>query len=48
MPKITLNGEEYEVDQGKTVIQVADDVGVRIPRYCYHLISASRVAAGCV
>ena len=36
MPKITINGEVYEVDPGKTVIQVADEVGVEIPRYCYH------------
>ncbi len=36
MPKITINGEIYEVDAGKTVIQVADEVGVEIPRYCYH------------
>ena len=36
MPKITINGEVYEVDPGKTIIQVADEVGVDIPRYCYH------------
>lgn len=36
MPKLTLNGEVYEVDSGQTVIQAADAVGVPIPRYCYH------------
>jgi NADH-quinone oxidoreductase subunit G len=36
MPKITLNGEVYEAESGQTIIQVADEVGVRIPRYCYH------------
>ena len=36
MPKLTLNGEVYQVQSGKTVIQVADEVGVGIPRYCYH------------
>jgi NADH-quinone oxidoreductase subunit G len=36
MPKLTLNGEVYTVDSGKTIIEVADEVGVRIPRYCYH------------
>jgi NADH-quinone oxidoreductase subunit G len=36
MPRITLNGEVYETDPGRTIIQVADEVGVRIPRYCYH------------
>ena len=36
MPKITLNGEVYEARGDQTIIQVADEVGVRIPRYCYH------------
>jgi NADH-quinone oxidoreductase subunit G len=36
MPKVTLNGQVYEVEKGKTIIQVADEVGVHIPRYCYH------------
>src|SRR6266704_4308000 len=36
MPKLTIDGQTYEAEKGKTVIQVADDVGVEIPRYCYH------------
>jgi NADH-quinone oxidoreductase subunit G len=36
MPKLTLNGQVYEVEKGRTIIQVADEVGVHIPRYCYH------------
>lgn len=36
MPKITINGQVFEAEKGKTVIQVADEVGVQIPRYCYH------------
>ncbi len=36
MPKVTLNGEEYDAENGRTIIQVADEVGIRIPRYCYH------------
>jgi NADH-quinone oxidoreductase subunit G len=36
MPKITINDQVYEAEKGKTVIQVADEVGVQIPRYCYH------------
>ncbi len=36
MPKVTINDQEYEVESGKTIIQVADEVGVQIPRYCYH------------
>ncbi|HYR88752.1 MAG TPA: 2Fe-2S iron-sulfur cluster-binding protein [Terriglobia bacterium] len=36
MPKLTIDGQTYEAEKGKTIIQVADDVGVQIPRYCYH------------
>jgi NADH-quinone oxidoreductase subunit G len=36
MPKVTINGQVYEAEKGQTVIQVADDIGVQIPRYCYH------------
>jgi len=36
MPKITINDQVYEVPAGKTIIQVADEVGIQIPRYCYH------------
>ena len=36
MPRVTINGQVYEAEKGKTIIQVADDVGVEIPRYCYH------------
>ena len=36
MPKVTINGEVYEAEKGRTVIQVADEIGVQIPRYCYH------------
>src|SRR5215813_1595752 len=36
MPKVTLNGQVYEVEKGQTIIQVADEVGIHIPRYCYH------------
>jgi NADH-quinone oxidoreductase subunit G len=36
MPKVTINGQTFEAEKGKTIIQVADEVGVLIPRYCYH------------
>jgi NADH-quinone oxidoreductase subunit G len=36
MPKVTINGQVYEAQKGQTIIQVADEVGVQIPRYCYH------------
>src|SRR6478672_3758054 len=34
--KITIDGKEVITTKGKTVIQVADELGVPIPRYCYH------------
>src|SRR5207247_10705340 len=36
MPKITLNGQIYDASAGKKIIEVADEVGIEIPRYCYH------------
>ena len=33
---ITINGKEYKVDPGQTVMQAADHCGYRIPRLCYH------------
>src|SRR5437762_13200316 len=36
MPKITLNDQTYDAPPGKTIIQLADEVGIEIPRYCYH------------
>ncbi len=36
MPKITIDGKEYDVAAGKTVLQACLDAGVFIPHYCYH------------
>jgi NADH-quinone oxidoreductase subunit G len=36
MPKVTINGKEVEVEAGTTIMAAADQVGIRIPRYCYH------------
>lgn len=36
MPNITINGKQYEVEEGLTLIQVCDMFGVQIPRFCYH------------
>jgi len=33
---ITINGKEYKVDSGQTIMQAADKCGYRIPRLCYH------------
>ncbi|HEY3137120.1 MAG TPA: molybdopterin-dependent oxidoreductase [Blastocatellia bacterium] len=37
MPKFTLNGQEIEAKPGQTIIQAAQDHGVEIPFYCYHV-----------
>jgi NADH-quinone oxidoreductase subunit G len=36
MPKCTIDGREIEVPAGTTVIQAAETLGIRIPRFCWH------------
>ena len=36
MPKLTIDGREVEVEAGLTVLQAAEQIGVEIPRFCYH------------
>ncbi len=36
MPIIRINRREVEVDEGTTIMQAADKLGIHIPRYCYH------------
>ena len=36
MPKLKINGTEVEVEQGTSIIQAAEQIGVEIPRFCYH------------
>ncbi|MBM3216265.1 2Fe-2S iron-sulfur cluster binding domain-containing protein [Candidatus Poribacteria bacterium] len=36
MAKITIDGKEYTVSDGITVVQAAAEVGITIPHYCYH------------
>jgi NADH-quinone oxidoreductase subunit G len=36
MPKCTIDGKEIEVANGTTVIQAAEQLGIRIPRFCWH------------
>ena len=33
---IQLNDIEYQVEPGQMLIEVADDNGIEIPRFCYH------------
>ncbi len=36
MVQIFINGKPFKVDEGITVIQACEDVGIEIPRFCYH------------
>jgi NADH-quinone oxidoreductase subunit G len=41
MPTITVDGASYEVQEGRTILQALDDLGVlmsqvEIPHYCWH------------
>ncbi|MBI4227104.1 MAG: (2Fe-2S)-binding protein [Candidatus Omnitrophica bacterium] len=36
MPTLTIDGQQVTVPPGTTIIQAADQLGITIPRYCYH------------
>jgi NADH-quinone oxidoreductase subunit G len=36
MPTLTIDGQEVTVDPGTTVLQACEEVGVEVPRFCYH------------
>lgn len=36
MPKLTIDGQEIEVEQGTVLIQACESLGIEIPRFCYH------------
>ena len=36
MPKLTIDGQEIEVEAGTTIIQAAQLLGIEVPRFCYH------------
>ena len=36
MPTLTIDGREITVEPGTTVIQAAEQLGIFIPRYCWH------------
>lgn len=45
MATIEIDGKTLEVENGKMIIEVADDAGIYIPRFCYH--KKLSVAANC-
>ncbi|MDD2325844.1 MAG: NADH-quinone oxidoreductase subunit NuoG [Alphaproteobacteria bacterium] len=36
MIKLTINGQEVEVAEGTSVLQACEQLGIEIPRFCYH------------
>jgi NADH-quinone oxidoreductase subunit G len=36
MPKLTIDGMEITVEPGTSIIQAAEQLGIEIPRFCYH------------
>ncbi len=36
MPRVEIDGRSIEVEDGLTVIQAADRLGIEIPHYCWH------------
>jgi NADH-quinone oxidoreductase subunit G len=36
MPKLTIDGMEIEVEPGTSVLQACEQLGIEIPRFCYH------------
>jgi NADH-quinone oxidoreductase subunit G len=45
MPKITVNGQTLEVQDGVTILQAAEQAGAEVPVFCYH--SRLSVAGNC-
>jgi NADH-quinone oxidoreductase subunit G len=36
MPKLTIDGLEIEVAPGTSVLQACEQLGIEVPRFCYH------------
>ena len=45
MPSLTIDGKQVSVADGTTVIEAAEELGIYIPRYCYH--PALSIAGNC-
>jgi NADH-quinone oxidoreductase subunit G len=45
MATIEINGQKFDVNGSKMIIEVADEAGIHIPRFCYH--KKLSVAANC-
>ncbi len=36
MPKLTIDGQAVDVPEGTSILQACEQLGVEIPRFCYH------------
>ncbi len=45
MITVKINDREYQVEEGKTILEVAKEFGIDIPHYCYH--PALSIAGNC-
>lgn len=45
MATIEINGKKFEAENGKMIIEVADEANIHIPRFCYH--KKLSIAANC-
>src|SRR5471030_1566627 len=36
MPKLTIDNIEVTVEPGTSIIQAAEQIGIEVPRFCYH------------
>lgn len=45
MIEVEIDGKKIKAEQGKMIIQVADEAGIYIPRFCYH--KKLSIAANC-
>lgn len=45
MPKLTIDGQEIEIEDGLTVLQACEQAGVEIPHFCFH--ERLKIAGNC-
>lgn len=45
MPTLTIDGQVVTVEEGTTLIQACEQLGIEIPRFCYH--SRLKIAGNC-
>jgi NADH-quinone oxidoreductase subunit G len=45
MPTLKIDGREVTIEKGRTIIQACEQLGIEVPRYCYH--PGLRVVGSC-